>query len=250
MTLGDSLRRGLAAGLVAGLLAGLFAYLVGEIPIREAIRIEEAAAADSVGDPATATNDEPLVERPVQQALLPVATAIVGAAFGGLYGLAWAAVRRRMRERSEWRASCKLGASVWAAVALFPGLVYPANPPAVGDPGTIGTRSSWFVVAALVGIAGAVGLWWLSRRLAARGTAEPARHVAVAVATATAFAVLYVALPANTDPIEVPARLLWQFRLASLGTQLILWFGIATGFGWLADRAAQRDADARLVGTP
>jgi hypothetical protein len=237
MTLGDSLRRGLAAGLLAGLLAGAFALLVGEIPVREAIRLEEqAAAAASADDPAS--NDEPLVDRSTQQALLPVATAIVGSAFGGLFGLAWTFVRRRIRDTSDWRASLKLGAAAWGAVALVPGLKYPANPPAVGDPSTIGSRSVWFLGAIGIGLAAAGLLWWFARWQESRGTDDAVRQTSVALAALVLFGLAYTLLPANTDPIEIPARLLWDFRLAAMATQLLLWGGIAVGFGWLAHRAS------------
>jgi predicted cobalt transporter CbtA len=243
MTLGDSLRRGLAAGLTAGLLSGLFALLVGEIPVREAIRLEEqAAAAASADDPVV--EEPPLVDRTTQQAMLPVATGIVGSAFGGLFGLTWTGVRRRLRERSEWRASLKLGAVAWAGVALFPGIVYPANPPAVGDPGTIGSRSSWFLVAVVVGLAVAALAWVLAVRLRERGVEEAPRQVLVAAALVVAAGTAFALLPANTDPIEIPAALLWEFRLASIATQLLLWAGIAVGFGWSAHRAQSRNRPA------
>lgn len=240
MTLGDSLRRGLAAGLAAGLLAGLFALLLGEIPVREAIRLEEqAAAAASAGDPTV--DDAPLVDRATQQAMLPVATALVGSAFGGLYGLVWSGLRRRLRETSEWRASLKLGAVAWAAVALFPAIVYPANPPAVGDPASIGARTSWFLAAVVIGLGIAVGTWLLSVRLRQRGMEEPPRQLLVGLVVVGAAGAAMFLLPANTDTIDIPAALLWDFRLAAMATQLLLWGGIAVGFGWLAHRARTRD---------
>lgn len=117
--LADSLRRGLAAGLVAGLLAGMFALLVGEMPVREAIRLEEQAAApagtiadDTTRIDETTTADDAaavVVSRTTQQAFLPVATALVGASFGGLYGLAWALGRRFVLDRDDWRVSWRMG---------------------------------------------------------------------------------------------------------------------------------------------
>lgn len=43
-------------------------------------------------------------------------------------------------------------------------------------------------------------------------------------------------LPDNTDAIEVPADLIWNFRLASLATLLVLWLGLGAVFGLLAER--------------
>ena len=38
-------------------------------------------------------------------------------------------------------------------------------------------------------------------------------------------------------PAEFPASVLWRFRLASLGTQLVLWLGMGLIFGALTERA-------------
>lgn len=231
--LADSLRRGLAAGLVAGLLAGVFALLVGEVPVREAIRLEEQAAV-----PAATIADDPVVSRTTQQALLPVATALVGASFGGLFGLAWAWARRFVRDQDDWRASWRMGAATWVAVALVPTLTSPPVPPAVGDPGTIGARSGWYLASIGIGLAVAVGLWWLAIRLrSSTSLRAPARQALVGAGAVFAVGGLMLALPLPQDPIEVPARLLWDFRLASMGTQLLLWAGIAGVNGWLWQRA-------------
>ncbi len=46
-------------------------------------------------------------------------------------------------------------------------------------------------------------------------------------------------LPAvNEVPDGFPAVVLWNFRMASLGMQLIMWATIGLGFGWLTERAA------------
>lgn len=260
--LADSLRRGLAAGLLAGLLAGLFALTVGEVPVREAIRLEAQAAAAPAETTADATAsahdpsapgvlaplraaddvDEPgfAVSRPIQQALLPVATAIVGSALGGLFGLLWAGTRRFVRDQSDWHASWKLGATSWAAIAFVPALASPPNPPAVGDPATIGSRSATYGLVILAAVVGAAVLWWLALRLRQRGMSPIARQVAVGVGAVVLIGiVLAVVAPVDAEPIAVPPRLIWQFRLASMGTQFILWAGIAGINGWLWARAAR-----------
>lgn len=237
----DSLRRGLAAGLLAGILAGLFALLVGEIPLREAIALEEAA-----GEGAGAAA-EVVVSRPVQQGMLPVATALVGAALGGLFGLGHGLVRAVDGQPIRWATSLRAGAAAWAGVALFPALVYPANPPAVGDPGTIGSRSAWYAAAAVVGLLLVLGGWWLVRRLRARGAGPMVRQVAVGGAVVALAGLTAVLLPPTTDPVEIPAELLWRFRLASIGTQALLWAGLTVAYGWLMERAAAPGAGRREI---
>ncbi|MPZ87133.1 MAG: hypothetical protein GEU81_03470 [Nitriliruptorales bacterium] len=225
-----SLQRGLAAGL----LAGLFALLVGEVVLEQAVAIERAAVADQ------AHVAPPLVDRAVQRALVPVSTAIVGSAIGGMFGVAWMGLRPRMRESSDWRASLKLGGCAWATVALFPGLVHPATPPAAGAAGTIGARATWFVTTIGAGVTAALVLWRWARSLDRRGWRVLARRGAVVAATVLLFAALYVLLPAGRETVGVPAPLVWDFRVATFATQLLLWSAITVGFGLLTHRAAQR----------
>jgi predicted cobalt transporter CbtA len=245
----DSLRRGLAAGVAAGLLAGIFALLVGDDVVREAIRLEEKAATDAAatttGEEAAEGQSELSVSRTVQQALLPVGTAVVGTAFGGLFGLAFAFARRGIADPSHWRASWKLGSAAWVAVALLPSLTSPPNPPAVGDPGTLGSRSGWYLATILLGLLAAVALWWLGQRLRTSNRLPPhVRQVVVGLAALAAVALLLLVVPTSDHPIEIPPRLLWDFRLASIGTQLVLWAGIAGINGWLWERTQETTAGA------
>ncbi|MCH7230817.1 CbtA family protein [Glycomyces sp. L485] len=238
----DSVRRGLAAGLLAGLVAGAFALLVGEVPLGEAIALEEQAdvAAHESAQAAHDHDEGFAVDRTLQQGLLPVGTALVGAAYGGLFGLAFALLAKGSRDR--WKSGLAFGVAAWAAVALFPALKYPSNPPGVGDPDTVGSRTTWFLISIVASVALAVLLCMASRRLRARGMDDVTRQLAIGAAAVVLYGVLFVAMPSSGVAIEVPAALLWDFRLASMGTQAILWLGLAVGFAWLWHRAALKAA--------
>jgi predicted cobalt transporter CbtA len=45
----------------------------------------------------------------------------------------------------------------------------------------------------------------------------------------------------NEVPADFPATVLWNFRVASLATQLVLWTAIGIGFGAMAKRVFQRE---------
>jgi predicted cobalt transporter CbtA len=47
----------------------------------------------------------------------------------------------------------------------------------------------------------------------------------------------------NEVPAGFPASLLWDFRIASLGTQLVLWAGIGLLFGVFTERRVRRVAE-------
>ena len=81
------------------------------------------------------------------------------------------------------------------------------------------------------------GLW---RRIDRWHAAIAAGAVYLAV-----IAIAFAAMPAvNEVPQGFPAALLWQFRLASLGMQVVLWTTIGLLFGELTERAARRPAAA------
>ena len=46
--------------------------------------------------------------------------------------------------------------------------------------------------------------------------------------------------PINEVPNDFPATVLWNFRVASIGMQALLWAVIGLGFGALAKRVIQR----------
>jgi len=79
-----------------------------------------------------------------------------------------------------------------------------------------------------------------ARRLAGdlrrRGTRPSRRQLAVAGVLLATLAVPFL-LPTDTDPLDVPAGLLWQFRVLVLATSTLLWAGLAVAFGLLAERA-------------
>ena len=52
--------------------------------------------------------------------------------------------------------------------------------------------------------------------------------------------------PLNEVPDGFPAVVLWQFRMASLGAQAIMWTVIGLGFGALVERELSQRQSARL----
>lgn len=128
-----------------------------------------------------------------------------------------------------------LGAAAWFAVYLVPFVRYPANPPGVGDPNTIDTRTRGYLAAVAIGLLGVTAALRLAGDLRRRGTRPSHRQLAVAGVLLTTLAVPFL-LPTNTDPLDVPAGLLWQFRVLAFATSTLLWTGLAAAFGLLAER--------------
>lgn len=239
--------RGMLAGALAGLLVLVFAEIFGEPQVDLAIAFEERSAAaghDHAAEPAVEAADahshdaeEELVSRGVQSTI-GLATAVIayGAAIGGLFALAFAAAYGRIGSLGPQATAGLLALLGFVAVYLVPAIKYPANPPAVGNPDTVGLRTGLYLLM-LVGSLVALGIAArLRRSLAARHGAWNGTVLAAGIYFLLVFVVMLVLPRINEVPENFSALLLWNFRIASLGMQLILWTALGLGFGFLAER--------------
>ncbi|RSS44000.1 CbtA family protein [Streptomyces sp. WAC08241] len=248
--------RGMLAGLIAGLFAFAVAYVGGEPSVNGSIAVEEAQAAqetahaghgDHGGAGAAEEEEEEVVSRPVQSTLgLATGVLVYGVALGGIAALAFSFALGRIGRFSPRATAALTAAAAFTTVYLVPFLKYPATPPAVGNPDTIGKRTTLFFLMILLSVLLGVAAVIAGRRLAPRlgnWNASLAAGFGFVVVTGIAFAVL----PANDDAVKAgfPAKLLWEFRVASLGVQVVLWVVFAVVFGYLAQKAlTTRTADA------
>ncbi|MGK5681564.1 CbtA family protein [Actinoplanes sp. URMC 104] len=236
---GALLLRGLLAGLIAGLLAGTFAYVAGEPAVDAAIAIEEATA-HATGE--ANHHDDELVSRNGQKGGLFLATALYGAAMGGLLATAYTLLRRRLRTPSDTRAALSLAGAALLGIVLVPYVKYPPDPPAVGNPATINQRTISYLAILVIGL---VAVW--AAVVAKRTQPVEWRQAVAAVAAFLVVVVVgYVLLPAVDEvPDTFPADLLWSFRLASLGTQVVLWTALGLAFAALVSVTGRRGAARR-----
>lgn len=220
----------MVAGLVAGLSAALFLTIAAEPSIEEAIRLEAAAAGHA--------SDE-LVSRDVQRGPgLFGAYAVTGIGFGLLFAATFVTLRKGRPD--PFRRSLVAGAVLAGTFTVSPFLKYPPNPPAVGDPDTLGERQFLYVALLVLTATVAIGATWLATRLRAAGWDEARRVAAVVGSVALPLLVAYALLPGAPDPVDVPATLVWRFRVAALGGNLVLWTVLSLGFGVAATFPARR----------
>lgn len=229
------LKRGALAGLAGGVLAGAFGYLLAEPVMDRAVDLESARQ-KAAGEHVVET-----FSRHTQHLGFIGATLAVGLALGVLLGVLHALLHRADPDRDPWRRALQLGGSAFFGVYLVPFLRYPANPPGVGDPGTIDARSQAYLSAVVIGLVGAVTMALAAQHLAERGWRPSHRQLAVVAIGVLTLAITFV-LPDNTDEIGVGPALLWQFRLLALATSVLLWGGLAVTFGLLGERASSRAA--------
>ncbi|KUJ69080.1 hypothetical protein ACZ90_14665 [Streptomyces albus subsp. albus] len=228
-TVRNLLVRGMLAGLAAGVVTFLVAYLLGEPQVDAAIAYEESHSHEHGAE---------AVSRTLQStAGLGTGVLVYGVALGGIAALAVCVALGRIGRFGPRATALLLSAAGLVTVYLVPFLKYPANPPAVGDPDTIGKRTTLYFLMMVLGVLLAVAAVILGKRLAPRlgnwhATVAAGLFFVVAVGLAFAF------LPAiNEVPKDFSATLLWRFRLATLGMQLTLWTSFGLLFGHLAERA-------------
>jgi hypothetical protein len=234
--MGNLLLRGMLAGLLAGVLAFGFAKAFGEPQVDRAIGFEEQLAKAKV-EPEEAE----IVSRPVQASIgLFTGVVVFGTAMGGLFALAFAFLNGRLISLSPRTAAILIAAVGFLTVYVIPNLKYPANPPSVGQPDTIGYRTQLYfgmIVFSLAALAIAISA---GRQFVAQLGTWNATLLGVGVYIVLTAIAAHVLPPINEVPEGFPADLLWNFRVVSLGIQGILWTVIALIFGGSLERARER----------
>ena len=238
--------RGMLAGVIAAVLVFLFARVFAEPQVDLAIAYEAAheqaeMAAQMAGAPGMAHAPEPeLVSRATQKGLgLLTAVTLYGAAVGGIFALVFAYAYGRLARISPRSLALALAGIAFLVIGLVPTLKYPPTPPAVGQHETVALRTEAFFLMIAFSIIAAVLALKLGRRLLARLGGLNAGLAAIC-----AYVVIVAALQAflpkiNEVPADFPATVLWNFRVASIAMQAVLWSAIGLCFGAMARRAIQ-----------
>jgi hypothetical protein len=220
-------------GILAGLLASGFAWLFGEPQVDHAIAFE-----GHMRQLAGETPEPELVSRAVQSTIgLLTGVVVYGCAFGGMFALVFAYAHGRIGRRWSPRTTAAvLAAMAFVVLVLVPQIKYPANPPSVGNPDTIGQRTALYVGMLVLSVATAVTAFSTGRSLVARlGTWNAALVGGTAYIVVMVVATLMLP-PVNEVPSEFSAEVLWRFRLASVGIEAVLWTTLGLAFGVLAER--------------
>ena len=236
MRMHELLLRGMLVGIVAGLMAFGFAKVFGEPPVDRAIAFESAEA-KAKGE----TPEPAIVSREVQASIgLLTGVVVYGGALGGLFSLVFALCYGRFGRLSPRAWAALLAALGFLAIYAVPSLKYPANPPSIGEPATIGLRTGLYfsmIVLSIIAMMVAFSLSRLSEARLGRWNATLLGGLAFVVMVG----IIETVLPAIDEvPQAFPAATLWQFRVASLGIQAVLWTVLGVLFGSLTERAIDR----------
>ncbi|GAA0472422.1 CbtA family protein [Streptomyces stramineus] len=234
--------RGMLAGLAAGVLALIAAYFLGEPQVDSAIAFEAAHSHEHGGA-------EPVSRSLQSTAGLATGILVYGVAIGGIASLVFCVALGRIGSFGPRATAVLVSLGALLAVYVVPFLKYPANPPSVGDPDSIGERTALFFLMIALSVLLSVAAVILGKRLAPR-LGNWHATVAAGAAFVVAVGLAYAFLPsANELPEDFPAGLLWRFRVSALAIQLLLWTGFGLVFGHLAERLLTPRSTVRRTGT-
>jgi predicted cobalt transporter CbtA len=231
MSLGQVMKGALIAGLVAGLCVAAFHFVLTEPIIEQAITIEEQQS-ESAG-----MHEEPVVTRDVQRLGLVIGYLLYGLIWSVMLGGVYVLVQRWLPPADAARRALLLGLCAYWSIGLLPFLKYPANPPGVGDPATIGERQALYLAMLALSIAGTVLAMAVGNQVARRRGATVGWLAGVG-SLLLFSAALYAVLPGNPDPVPLPIDLVGTFRVLSLAGLTLFWMLLALLFGALLGRAA------------
>jgi predicted cobalt transporter CbtA len=239
----DLLVRGMLVGILAGLLCFGFLRVYGEPQIDRAIAFEtqmdEAKTQAEMAKGMSMPAEEPeLVSRPMQASWgLLTGVLAYSVAFGGLFALAFAFVFGRLEATSSPRVAAVLvGLTGFVAIYLIPNLKYPANPPSVGNHDTIGMRTGFYFLMIAISLGTMILAANMRKALVGRWGNWNATLV-VGASYLVVMVIVGLLMPAIDEvPEAFPAVVLWKFRVAAIGEQLIMWSTLALAFGALAEK--------------
>ncbi|WKG02962.1 CbtA family protein [Mycolicibacterium sp. HK-90] len=245
--------RGILAGALAGVLAFLWAKVLIEPVIGRAIDFESSvgaaheAAGHSHGGHTHGGESAEVFTRGVQSNIgMGLGVLIFSVAMGALLAVVFCVVYGRANLSARALAVLTAGGmlvSLW----IVPALKYPPNPPAVSLDETIQQRTLLYLLLVVLSAGLFVGSILLARRLTPKLGVWNATLVGVADYVVS-VAVVFLILPGiHETPSTFPADDLYEFRLYSLGTQVVIWTTIGLVFGALASKLLEGKRQEQLT---
>ncbi|AKK29675.1 CbtA family protein [Mycobacterium sp. EPa45] len=225
--------RGILSGALAGVLAFVFARIFLEPVIERAIGFE-GEMAHSHGDHEHGVE---LFTRGVQGNIgMGFGVFAFAVAMGALLAVVFAVAYGRFGDTAARPLAARVAGAMLVCLYVVPALKYPPNPPAVSLEETIRQRTLLYLLMVVLSAALFVAAVVVQRRIAQRLDGWNATLIA-AGGYLVAVAVVMLALPTiDETPEHFPADLLYEFRLYSLGTQVVMWVTIGTVFAALMHR--------------
>ena len=154
----------------------------------------------------------------------------------------------RIGRLSPRATAAMLAALGFATLIFVPQIKYPANPPSIGEPETIAARTTLYFTMIALSVISAVAATSTARQLASRLGSWNSAVVGGAAYLVVITVVMFILPPVNEVPADFSATTLWNFRVASLGVEAVLWTALGLIFGVLAERQLVATSSSSLIG--
>ncbi len=224
MSVSKNVKVALLAGLLAGAVLALFSLVFTSIPIDRAIELEHGQAGVV----------EEAFSRGVMKLGLVLGFIVYGVFLGAVFGFLFGLLNDRLPGRNDTIKVVVLALAGFWAIALFPFLKYPANPPGVGGAETIQFRQTTYLVFLGLSLATTTASVALLKKSLQARPGFPLVGVVFALLLA---APLYFFMPPHpAPPTSMPSSLLWGFRALSLAGLTLFWLALASAFIFFRQR--------------
>lgn len=242
--------RGLLAGALAGVFAFVFAKVFLEPVIGRSIDFEErmSAAHEAMEMAAGQSHDHgdggELFSRGVQSTVgMGFGVLAFAVAMGALFAVVFAVVHGRIGNVSARTTSVGVAGAMFVSLWIVPALKYPPNPPATSEAATITQRTMLYLLMLGLSALFMVAAVYLGRQLTPKLGAWNATLAAGGAYLVASFVVMLILPDIAETPASFPAVDLYEFRLYTLGTQLIIWATIGLVFAALISRVLDGKRD-------
>jgi len=214
----------LLSGVIAGVILAGVNYFVAEPFIDQAIGIE---VDNSIASGEVVDFDELSTYRVWQKEGTFAAGAFLGLTYGAILGIVYVISRKYLPSSDDRKKALILAAIMCLSLYIVPFIKYPANPPAVGDPETIGLRDSLYTSYQLASGLIALGVSILVYKL--RKISYIKYVIPIIYLGLVAF--IYAVFPVNPDEITAPMDLVNAFRAVTFGTMVMFYLVLGAIFG-------------------
>ncbi len=154
-----------------------------------------------------------------------LASTILGASLGSLFGIVFAYSRKSLPSDNNIRKTIVLAGIMWFVLFVIPFLKYPANPPTVGETETVMLRGILYLSFIAISGFSALGFYQLHKRL------EANKKIIAIIGYGIFITSVFFLMPDNPDKITVSTELVDGFRIFTFFTTSIFWLSLALILG-------------------
>ena len=154
-----------------------------------------------------------------------LASTILGASLGSLFGIVFAYSRKSLPSDNNIKKTIVLAGIMWFVLFVIPFLKYPANPPTVGETETVMLRGILYLSFIAISGFSVLGFYQLHKRL------EANKKIIAIIGYGIFITSVFFLMPNNPDKITASTELVDGFRIFTFFTTSIFWLSLALILG-------------------